>query len=110
MLHIFVPLIQKSAASFGLVIEAGGGGSHGISLEKALKAAPKVRTLVSIVIPRPSMATAPRGSGCVMIPTMVARKMASRCHAWDVTPVRPTNFQNLTQTRVPAAVWETFAE
>jgi hypothetical protein len=32
------------------------------------------------------MATAPRGRGWVMMPTMVARKMASRCHACIVTP------------------------
>lgn len=60
--------------------------AYGISLAKALKAALKVRVFVSIVVPRPSIATAPSGSGVVMMPTMVARKMARRCHAWAVTP------------------------
>ncbi len=60
--------------------------SYGISLEKALKAAAKVRVLVSIVAPSPIIATAPKGSGLVMIPTIVPRKMASRCHAGSVTP------------------------
>lgn len=32
------------------------------------------------------MATAPRGSGVVMMPAMVARKMESRCQAGSVTP------------------------
>lgn len=61
--------------------------TYGISLENALKAAPNVRVLVSMVAPRPSMATAPRGRGCVIIPTIVAKKMARRCQAWGVTPV-----------------------
>ena len=60
--------------------------SYGISLEKALKAAAKVRVLVSIVAPSPIIATAPKGNGLVMIPTIVPRKMASRCHAGNVTP------------------------
>jgi len=61
--------------------------SYGISLEKALKAAAKVKVLVSIVAPRPNIATAPKGKGLVMIPTIVPRKMASKCHAGSVTPV-----------------------
>jgi len=60
--------------------------SHGISLEKAEKACGKVSTLVSIATPRPSMATAPSGSGVVMMPAMVPVKTASRCHACGVTP------------------------
>ena len=59
----------------------GQGSTHGISLAKALKAAAKVRVLVSMAAPRPSMATAPRGRGCVMMPTMVPRKTASRRQA-----------------------------
>jgi hypothetical protein len=53
-------------------------GTHGISLAKALKASAKVSVLVSMDTPRPSTATAPRGRGVVMIPTMVPAKMASR--------------------------------
>lgn len=60
--------------------------TYGISLAKAEKAAGNVRTLVIIEAPRPSIATAPRGRGCVMMPTMVPRKMASRCHACSATP------------------------
>ena len=55
--------------------------SQGISDAKAEKAAGKVRVLVSIDAPRPSIATAPSGMGLVMIPTIVPRKMASKCHA-----------------------------
>ena len=75
--------------------------THGISLAKALNAAAKVKVLVSMVAPRPIMATAPSGSGLVMIPTIVPRKIAKRCHAIKVTPagggmnqtasVRPTD-------------------
>ena len=53
--------------------------THGISLEKALKASAKVSTLVSMAAPMPSIATAPRGSGVVMMPTMVPTKTESRC-------------------------------
>lgn len=60
--------------------------SHGIGSPKAEKAAAKVRVLVSTAAPRPRSATAPSGSGCVMIPTMVARKIASNCHAFLDTP------------------------
>lgn len=62
-------------------------GAHGISLAKAENAAAKVSVLVSIVAPRPSMATAPSGSGLVMMPTMVPRKIASRCQACVFTGV-----------------------
>ena len=60
--------------------------SQGISLANAEKAAAKVSVLVSMLAPRPSMATAPRGSGVVMMPAMVDRKMASRCQALSATP------------------------
>ena len=55
--------------------------THGISLAKALKAAPNVRVFVSMVAPNPSIATAPKGRGCVIMPTMVERKIASNRHA-----------------------------
>jgi hypothetical protein len=60
--------------------------SQGISEEKAEKACAKVSVPVIIVAPRPSIATAPSGSGCVMIPTIVPRKIARRCHAAGATP------------------------
>ena len=60
--------------------------SHGIGSPKAENAAANVSVLVSTEAPRPSSATAPRGRGWVMIPTMVARKIASSCHALRVTP------------------------
>jgi hypothetical protein len=50
------------------------------------EAATKVSVRVSTAAPRPSSATAPSGSGCVMMPTMVERKMASSCHALRGTP------------------------
>jgi hypothetical protein len=60
--------------------------THGISVEKALKAWGKVSVLVSIAAPRPRKATAPSGSGVVMMDTMVPTKTASRCQACSVTP------------------------
>lgn len=60
--------------------------TYGISLEKALNAAANVKVLVSMVAPSPIIATAPKGRGFVMIPTMVPRNMARRCHAGMVTP------------------------
>lgn len=60
--------------------------SQGIGSPKAEKAAAKVRVLVRTEAPSPRRATAPRGSGWVMIPTMVARKIARSCHALRVTP------------------------
>lgn len=39
-----------------------------------------------MVAASPIMATAPSGKGLVMIPTIVPRKMARRCHAFSVTP------------------------
>eukprot|EP00983_Pelagomonas_calceolata_P052955 1143080-Pelagomonas_calceolata.AAC.4 len=60
--------------------------THGISLEKAENASAKVSTLVSIAAPRPSTATAPSGSGVVMMPTMVPVNTDSRCQALMLTP------------------------
>lgn len=69
--------------------------TYGISLANALKAAPKVRTFVSMVAPNPSTATAPRGRGCVMMPTIVDKKIANRCHAWVVTPAKDLFFSSI---------------
>ena len=55
-------------------------------MEKAAKAWAKVRVLVIMAAHRPIIATAPRGSGAVMIPMMVATKTARRCQAWVVMP------------------------
>ncbi|KAG6632462.1 hypothetical protein CIPAW_13G161200 [Carya illinoinensis] len=60
--------------------------SQGIGSPKAENAAAKVRVLVSTEAPSPISATAPRGNGWVMIPTIVARKMASNCQALRETP------------------------
>lgn len=60
--------------------------THGISVEKALKACGNVSVLVSMAAPRPRKATAPSGRGVVMMLMMVPTKTASRCHACSVTP------------------------
>lgn len=60
--------------------------SYGISLEKAEKAAANVNVLVTMATPNPNMATAPNGTGVVMIPTMVPTKMPSSLQACKVTP------------------------
>ena len=60
--------------------------SQGMGSPKAEKAAANVRVLVRTEAPSPRSATAPSGSGCVMMPTMVARKIARSCHALRVTP------------------------
>mmetsp|Transcript_45100 Transcript_45100/g.134648 ORF Transcript_45100/g.134648 Transcript_45100/m.134648 type:complete len:244 (-) Transcript_45100:312-1043(-) len=60
--------------------------SHGISVANAEKASANVRTLVIIAAPSPRNATAPSGSGVVMIPTMVPVKSDSRCQALSDTP------------------------
>lgn len=70
------PLAKKKAKAI----------SHGMGSPKAEKAAAKVRVLVKTQAPKPIKATAPRGRGWVMIPTMVARKIESNCQAFLVTP------------------------
>lgn len=70
------PLAKKNASAM----------SHGIGSPKAENAAEKVRVLVRTEAPNPINATAPSGSGWVMIPTIVARKIASSCHAFLETP------------------------
>lgn len=70
---------------------------------KAEKAAAKVRVLVSTAAPRPIRATAPSGSGCVMIPTMVARKIAKSCHAFLETPPGTGTNHRMTPVAIDAA-------
>lgn len=55
------------------------------SLVKALKAAEKVRVLVTTVAVRPRKAHAPTGSGLRTRPAMVERKMERSCQASGVT-------------------------
>ena len=80
--------------------------NHGISLANAEKAPAKVRVPVKMDAPSPMMATAPRGSGLVMIPAMVARKMAKRCQAWLVIPAGWG--MNQTATPRPTAMEKVF--
>lgn len=76
--------------------------SQGIGSPKAEKAAAKVSVLVRTEAPRPMRATAPSGSGCVMIPTIVARKMASSCHAFLDTPEGTGTNQRITPVAIEA--------
>lgn len=87
------PLAKKKASAI----------SHGIGSPKAEKAAAKVRVLVSTDAPRPRSATAPSGSGCVMMPTMVARKIASSCHAFLETPAGCGTNHRMTPVAIAAA-------
>lgn len=77
--------------------------SHGIGSPKAENAAENVRVLVKTEAPRPIRATAPRGSGWVMIPTTVARKMASNCHAFFETPAGVGTNHRITPVRMEAS-------
>ena len=87
------PLAKKKASAM----------SHGIGSPKAEKAAENVRVLVSTEAPRPRSATAPSGSGCVMMPTMVARKIASSCHAFLETPAGAGTNHRMTPVAIDAA-------
>lgn len=73
--------------------------SQGIGSPKPEKAAANVRVLVRTETPKPKIATAPSGSGCVMMPTMVPKKIASNCHALRETPSGTGEYQS----RVPIA-------
>lgn len=77
--------------------------SQGIGSPKAEKAAAKVSVLVRTEAPRPSKATAPRGKGWVMMPTMVARKIARSCHAFLVTPAGVGTNQRITPVAMDAS-------
>lgn len=88
------PLAKKKASAM----------SHGIGSPKAEKAAAKVRVFVSTEAPRPRSATAPSGSGCVMMPTMVARKIASSCHAFLETPAGSGTNHRMTPVATAAAI------
>ena len=70
------PLAKKKAIAI----------NHGISLANAEKAAENGNKPVVMDTPRPIIATAPNGNGCVMIPTIVATNTANKCHACAVTP------------------------
>ena len=70
------PLAKKNAIAI----------NHGISLENAENAAENGNKPVVMLTPRPIIATAPSGNGCVMIPTIVATNTENKCHACVVTP------------------------
>lgn len=76
--------------------------SQGMGSPKAEKAAVKVRVFVRTQAPSPIRATAPRGSGWVMMPTMVARKMERSCQALRVTPAGAGTNQRMTPVAIEA--------
>jgi hypothetical protein len=77
--------------------------SQGMGSPNAENAAEKERVLVRTEAPRPNRATAPRGRGWVIMPTMVARKMARSCHALRATPAGAGINQTRTPVRMDAA-------
>mmetsp|Transcript_17274 Transcript_17274/g.23871 ORF Transcript_17274/g.23871 Transcript_17274/m.23871 type:complete len:196 (-) Transcript_17274:78-665(-) len=83
--------------------------NQGISLAKALKAAANVSTFVAIATPRPIMATAPRGSGVVIIPTIVARKIERSFQAATGIPAGTGKNQITHPTATAAAIGPGFA-
>ena len=60
--------------------------SHITRSPKPLTDCSTVSVPVRLVAVSPNTATTPIGNGLVMMPTMVAMKMASRCQAWISTP------------------------
>lgn len=76
--------------------------SQGIGSPNPENAPAKVRVLVRTETPRPNIATAPSGSGCVMMPTMVAKKIASSCHALLETPSGTGRNQTITPVAIEA--------
>lgn len=70
---------------------------------KAENAAEKVRVLVRTEAPKPSKATAPSGKGCVMMPTIVARKIARSCQAGLETPEGTGTNQRMTPVAMEAS-------
>lgn len=77
--------------------------NQGIGSPNAEKAAEKGRVFVSTEAPKPIKATAPSGKGCVMIPTIVARKIASSCQAGFVTPEGTGTNQRMTPVAMDAS-------
>jgi len=77
--------------------------NQGIGSPNAENAAEKVRVFVRTEAPKPIKATAPSGKGCVMIPTIVARKIASSCHAGFVTPAGTGTNQRMTPVAMDAS-------
>lgn len=77
--------------------------SQGMGSPKAENAAEKVRVLVRTEAPKPSKATAPSGKGCVMMPTIVARKMARSCQAGLETPEGTGTNQRMTPVAMEAS-------
>lgn len=77
--------------------------SHGIGSPNPENAAAKVRVLVRTETPNPNIATAPRGKGCVIMPTIVPRKIASSCHALRLTPAGTGENQSITPIAIEAS-------
>lgn len=87
------PLAKKNAKQM----------SQGIGSPKPENAATKGKVLVRTETPKPKIATAPSGSGCVMMPTIVPRKMASNCHALRETPSGTGTNQRMTPVAMEAS-------
>ena len=86
------PLAKKKARAM----------SQGMGSPKPENAAAKGRGLVRTETPNPNIATAPRGKGCVIMPTIVPRKIASSCHALRFTPAGTGENQRITPVAMEA--------
>lgn len=76
--------------------------SQGMGSLNAENAAENGRVLVEMVAPRAASATAPNGRGWVIMPTIVARKMARSCQAVREMPAGDGRNQRLTAVRIVA--------
>lgn len=74
--------------------------SQGMGSPKPEKAAEKVRVFVRTETPKPNTATAPSGNGCIIMPMMVAKKIANSCQAFLDTP----EGTGTNQSRTPVAI------
>jgi hypothetical protein len=86
------PLAKKNARQI----------NRGIGSPNPENAATKDRVFVRTETPKPKIATAPSGNGCVMIPTIVPKKIASNCHACLDTPSGVGTNQRITPVAIDA--------
>jgi len=86
------PLAKKKARAM----------SQGIGSPKPENAAANGRVLVRTETPKPNIATAPRGNGWVIMPTIVPKKIASNCHALRFTPAGTGVNQSITPVAMEA--------
>lgn len=86
------PLAKKKARAM----------SQGMGSPKPENAAAKGSVLVRTETPNPNIATAPRGKGCVIMPTIVPKKIASSCHALRFTPAGTGENQRITPVAMEA--------